>query len=444
MKTKLGIALLSLSTCFSLAHGDDWPQWFGPNRDGVWRETGTLTKFPEGGPKRLWRTEIGAGYSGPAIADGKVFVTDRQADKIEGNPARAGTSPGKERVLCLNAKTGAEIWKHEYDCTYKRISYGFGPRTTPTVVKDRVYVLGTMGDLKCLNVSDGKVIWSKNFVTDLKAPVPIWGWSSSPLVDGDRLICLVGGEKQAVVCFNRLTGEHLWSALTTEEIGYVPPVIFEIGGKRQLIIWHSESVNSLNPETGEKYWGEKYPKEAKVARPAAPISTPRLADDMLYVSSFYHGSLMLKLDKKEPKAAVAWKANSEDPNKVGGLCCLMNTPAIHDGHIYGISRSGELLCLKLADGAQVWETLDHQGGKKTQFGTAFIVPHGERFLLFTDVGDLIIADLSPKGYKELSRANIIKPKQANSGRDVVWTHPAFANKCIFVRNDQEIVCVSMQ
>jgi outer membrane protein assembly factor BamB len=442
MSRTLALSIVLAAT--SLARADDWPQWFGPKRDGVWREDGILEKFPADGPKRLWKTPIGAGYTGPAVADGFVYVMDRVTDlPIKGNPAFGASTTGKERVLCLDAKTGDIVWTHEYDCAYQKISYGFGPRTTPSVVGDRVYTLGTMGDFRCLDAKTGKPVWTVNFVKDFKAPIPVWGWSSNPLVDGDRIICLVGGEKQAVMAFDRHTGKPVWSALTTEQIGYSPPVIFEIGGKRQLIVWHSESVNSLNPETGEKYWGEKYPRDVPPTRPPAPISTPRLAGDVLFVSSFYHGPFALKLDTKEAKASVYWRGKTDDPNKVDGLCALINTPSIKDGHIYGLSRSGELRCYKLDTGEQLWETLEHQGGKKLQFGAAFIVPHKDRFFLFTDAGNLILADLSPKGYREISRAKIIDPTQPNSGRDVVWCHPAFANKCVYVRNDREIVCVGM-
>jgi outer membrane protein assembly factor BamB len=441
---RLVISFVACCMIVSAVRGDDWPQWFGPHRDGVWREDGIPDRLPSDGLKPLWKTPLGDGYSGPAVAGGCVYVMDRTSEKaIEGNPAKPVSGDGKERVVCLDAKTGERKWVHEYDCAYKKISYGFGPRTTPTIVGDRVYSLGAMGDLRCLDVATGKLIWSKNFETDLKAPVPVWGWSSNPLVDGDKIICMVGGEKQAVVAFDRRTGEKKWSALTTEEIGYVPPVIFEAGGKRQLIIWHSSSVNSLDPETGEKYWSEKYPRDVTPNRPAAPISTPRLADGVLFVTSFYHGPFALSLDPKVPKATILWRGTTDDANKVKGLRCLIGTPAIKDGHIYGIDRTGELICCELRTGKELWKSLEHQGGKPKMFATAFIIPHKDHFFLFTEEGNLILADLSPMGYKELGRAKIIEPTQANSGRQVVWCHPAFANKCVFVRNDKEIVCVSL-
>jgi outer membrane protein assembly factor BamB len=436
--------LLLLCVTTPLCSALDWPRWFGPKDDGAWHEDGILTKFPDAGLKPVWKTKIGAGYSGPSMADGLVYVMDRVFGDDNVKPtAKLGNSEGKERVLCLNAKTGAIVWKHEYACKYVKISYGFGPRTTPNVVGDKVYTLGTMGDLFCLDAKKGTVIWQKNFITDFKAPTPIWGWSANVLIDGDNLYSLVGGEKRAVVCFDRHKGTEKWGALTAEEIGYAPPVIVETGGKRQLIIWHSTSINSLNPENGEKYWTEKYPKDVAANRPAAPISTPRFADNKLFITSYYHGPIALNLDPKEPKASVAWRPKSDEYMKVDGLRSLMSTPIIKDGHVYGICRDGELRCQKLDTGEELWNTMEHQGGKKTTFGTSFMIPHKDRCFLFCDNGDLVIAELSPKGYKEVSRTKVIQPTQPNSGRDVVWSHPAFANKCIFVRNDQEIVCVNL-
>src|SRR5438552_11273418 len=149
------------------ARADDWPQWLGPKRDGVWRETGILDKFPEGGPKVLWRAEVGAGYAGPAVANGRVFVTDHVLAPDAKYPATGFSSPtvdGKERVLCLDEKTGAVVWKHEYDCTYKRLGYCKGPRTTPAISGGKVYTLGAMGHLFCLDEKTGKERWSKDFM----------------------------------------------------------------------------------------------------------------------------------------------------------------------------------------------------------------------------------------------------------------------------------------
>src|SRR5262249_3661868 len=158
------------------------------------------------------------------------------------------------------------IWKYEYDCTYK-IAYPEGPRCTPVVHGGKVYTLGAMGDLLCLDADSGKVHWSKRFPDDYQAKPPLWGWASHPLVDGDKLFCLAGGEGRAVVAFHKDTGKELWKALSVEEIGYAPPIVIEAGGKRQLIAWHTEAVNALDPETGKLYWSEKHPADVAPERP---------------------------------------------------------------------------------------------------------------------------------------------------------------------------------
>src|SRR5262245_60985212 len=243
----------------------EWPQWLGEKRDAVWEEKGLITKFPKDGPPVVWRKPIGEGYAGPAVTGGRIYLMDRVKTAPDPkNPQPKGTVLGAERVQCLNAADGKPIWTYSYDCPYVSVSYPTGPRTTPVVDDDRLYTLGTMGDLKCLNTSDGKPRWSKSFPKDYKAPTPAWGWSAHLLLQGDTLIALVGGDDQAVVAFDKTTGKEKWKALTTREICYSPPVVIEAGGKRQLIVWLSEAVYSLNPETGAQYWSEKHPDKGDV------------------------------------------------------------------------------------------------------------------------------------------------------------------------------------
>src|SRR5262249_29223794 len=159
-------------------------------------------------------------------------------------------------------KTGDILWKREYDCPYK-ISYASGPRTTPVVSKGRVYTLGAMGDLYCLDTKSGDVIWSKSLMKEYQIDAPHWGFAGHPLLDGDHLICVVGGKGSVAVAFNKDTGKEVWKALTAGEPGYAPPTMIEHGGKKQLIIWHPESVNSLNPETGDVHWSVPCPGKGK-------------------------------------------------------------------------------------------------------------------------------------------------------------------------------------
>ncbi len=450
-RTSSRILLIAMGLIFSagVASADDWPQWLGQQRDGVWRETGIVEKFPEGGPPVKWRTPIGEGYSGPAVAQGKVIITDRILAKGSKNPDspfdKKTRVAGTERILCLDEATGKILWHYDYDCPYQ-LSYAAGPRTTPVISGDKVYALGAMGDLFCLDLNKGTKIWSKNFVKDYEMQVQVWGFSGHPLVDGDQLICLVGGKDSVVVAFNKDTGKEIWRALSAKDPGYAPPMIYEIDGKRQLIIWHPESVNSLDPATGKVHWTQQFNPKKGVIKANLTISTPRLDGDRLFLTAFYDGPLMLRLKGTE-KPEVIWrgKGRSEQPEDTDGLHSIMSTPVLKDGYIYGVCSYGELRCIKADTGERVWQTHKATGGKSVRWAHAFLVPQGDRFILFNEQGDLIIARLTPKGYDEISRANILTPTNtmAGKGRLVIWSHPAFADRCVFARNDREIVCVSL-
>jgi hypothetical protein len=245
----LALLILGLSV-----RADEWAQWLGPKRDGIWRENGILRKFPENGPKLRWRVPVGGGYSEPSIVQDRVYLTDRQLATGASNPAdpfARGSIPGKERVLCLSDKDGKLLWSHEYDCPYT-VSYPAGPRATPLVADGKVFTLGAEGHLFCFEAASGRVAWSRDLKKDYNVPTPLWGFSAHPLLDGNKLICLVGGEGSTAVAFDKDTGREVWRALTAKEPGYCPPMIYQIGGKRQLIIWHPESINGLDPETVQK------------------------------------------------------------------------------------------------------------------------------------------------------------------------------------------------
>ena len=427
-----------------LIQADDWPQWLGPKRDGVWRESGIIEKFREAGPKIRWRVPIGAGYSGPAVAQGRVFVTDRKMKpgvKGQADPFDRGRLEGTERIVCLNNDDGKVLWSHEYDCPYT-ISYAAGPRATPVVDGGKVYTLGAEGNLFCLDVETGKEVWSLDLNEKYSIPTPLWGFSAHPLIDGNKLICLVGGKGTTAVAFDKNTGRELWRALSAKEPGYAPPMIYNIQGKRQVLVWHPESINSLNPDTGELNWTQPFSVQN-----ALSVSTPRLWNgDHLFLTAFYNGSRLYKFENGKLGETAVWQTKKPSEKDTEHLHSIMSTPAIDGDYVYGTCSYGELRCLKLSTGERIWETFaaTTTNGKPARWANAFLVKNGERYFLANEKGDLIIAKLSPKGYQELSRAHLLEPTNTAAGRDVLWVHPAFANGSVYMRNDKELLCADLR
>ncbi len=430
----VAVALVSLA---GNSRAADWPQWMGPTRDGRYAETGLIEAFPKEGAKILWRAPIAGGYAGPAVADGRVYVTDfqKEAGEAFNDPSKRAEISGKERVLCLDAKTGDVLWTREDARTYK-ISYPAGPRATPAIADGKVYSLGAEGHLLCLDAQSGKLLWSKDFQKDYKAPAPIWGFCGHPLIDGDKLICLVGGEGSVAVAFNKDSGQELWKALSAPDAGYCPPKIITAGGQRQLLIWDPKKLSSLNPETGKVYWSEELEPAYGMS-----VTAPQQSGKYLYVSGIGSVAALFELASDKPAAKVMWYGE-----KKIALYCSNSTPLIHAGTIYGTDcENGALRAVELTTGNRLWESFaPTTGTRRAGHGTAFLVSNADRYFIFGESGDLIIAKLSPAGYEEISRAHILKPTNEAFGRPVVWTHPAFANQCAFIRNDKEIVCVSLE
>ena len=411
---------------------DDWPQWLGPNRDSVWAEKNLIRSIPESGLKEVWRTPIESGFSGPAVAGDRVFVTDFVTGDGQHsfNPGRRSDVKGQERVLCLDRTTGKILWKVEYDCHY-RISYSLGPRATPTVDGDRVYVLGAEGHLLCLATEDGKEIWKRNLKQDYGATTPIWGFAAHPLVDGERLFCVVGGKGSVAVAFDKKTGTEIWKALDASEQGYCPPTMIEAGGVKQLLIFHPEAVNGMDPKTGKVYWSQALKPAYKMS-----IIAPIKYQDYLLTAALQKATLLLKLDRDQPSVSEIWRGKGTNPDH--------NPPVIYQDHIYGVDVRGQLRCIDLVTGDRKWESLATcTNGRPANSTTGFIVRNDDHFYITTEQGELIIAKLSPDGYEELGRATMVEPTAQCSGRKIVWSHPAFAHQCVFARNDKEIVCYSL-
>ncbi len=425
-------SLLLLVVTSATVVADSWPQWMGPGRDNVWRESGIAKKFPDGGPKVLWRTQIAGGFAGPAVADGKVFVTDYVTSdnaKVANFDRKEFT--GTERVLCLDESSGKVLWQHEYSVSYT-ISYPSGPRCTPNVDGDRVYTLGAEGHLFCFEILSGDVVWQKNLKKDYGAKTPLWGYAAHPLIDGDKLLTLAGGTGSHAVALNKLTGAEVWRTGTSPEQGYSPPTIIKHAGVRQLLLLRPDAVTSVDPESGTEYWSVPYK-----ASSGSMIMSPVVAGEYVYVAGFNKQSVMIRMASDKPAAAEIWRG------KKNIICPVNVQPFLVDDVLYGFDQKGVMRGIRIPDGERLWETTDVLGRRPADSATAFIVKHEDRFWLFNELGELIIARLSPQGFEEIDRAKVIEPSNVAYGRDVVWSMPAFASKHAYIRNDDEIICVDL-
>ena len=432
------------------ARADDWPQWLGPRRDATWREPGLVSEIPDAGLPVKWRVPVAEGYSGPAVAGGRVYLADyvARAGDLVNAPNDRTLRTGVERLLCLDAATGRVLWKHEQDRDYS-ISYASGPRCTPTVSDGRVYALGAEGHLTCLDAATGAILWAKDFQRDYAAPVPIWGFCGHPLVEGDLLICLVGGPGSVAVAFDRVTGAERWRSLTASESGYCPPTIVEIAGTRQLLIWDADNLSGLVPATGRVLWSQPLKPMYGMS-----IMAPQVADTslgrVLFASGIGRVAALYAVAPDAVAPRLLWRGEPKS-----AVYCANSTPFIAGDVLYGCDcDTGMLTAVSLADGRRLWETLAPTtgGDRRSKHATAFLVRQAgpvsgdpaatTRAWIFSETGDLILARLSPAKYEELGRTHLLEPTNECFGREVVWSHPAFAGGSIFVRNDRELVCVS--
>jgi outer membrane protein assembly factor BamB len=426
------LAIVAIASLASATQADDWPQWRGPNRDGVWREAGIIDRFDadrlEGDRiKRLWRAPISSGYSGPTVAAGRVFVTDYVTRPKE-----------VERIHAFSEATGEPLWTHTYDCTYADIDYKAGPRAAVTVVDGVAFALGAVGHFHALDAKTGDVLYQKDLRKEYKIRMPGWGISAAPLVEKDLVILHVGGEGACLVAFDRKTGKERWRALD-DKASYSAPIVIDQAGRRVLVCWTGENVVGLNPATGDVLW--KYP--FKPTRMVISIVTPVVDQERLFVSSFYDGSLLLKLSEDKPEVKPIWRRLGQNEHETDSLHAILSTPILSGDYIYGVDSYGQLRCLDAKTGDRIWE--NQTATPKERWGTIHMVRNGERVWMFNERGELIIATLSPEGFKEISRAKLIDPTRVQLSRrsGVCWSHPAYANKHIFARNDEELVSASL-
>jgi len=375
-----------------------------------------------------WRAKIAGGYSGPTVANGRVYITDRLASPTQ-----------VERVHCFDTLTGKRIWSYAYECEYERVERRDGPRASVTIDDGRAYSLGTMGNLFCFDAAKGDVLWSKNLNIEYKVKMPLWGIAASPLVENGLVIAQIGGSNNAcLVAFDKATGEEKWRALN-DSASYSAPILIEQAGKRVLVCWTAERVVGLAPLTGKLYWQHPFPP----ARIGQNIATPVFQNNYLFVSSFFDGSLLLKIDPDKLAVEKVWQRKGPNEKKTEALHCCISTPIIQGNYIYGVDSYGELRCLDLLTGDRIWESLD--AVPQARWANIHMVRNQDKIWMFSERGALIISKLSPEGFHEISRAKLINPTQGQLSQrgGVCWSHPAFANKHVYIRNDEELICVNL-
>ncbi len=436
---RIAIGCAAIGAFSSAGHGEDWPQWMGGHRDNVMSEALSIDGFDSETLEPVWKMDVAGGYAGPAVSQGRVFVSDyvTSADMTVANFERQAFS-GIERVFCLDAANGKVLWKHEYPVNYS-VSYPAGPRCTPTVDGDRVYSLGTEGNLFCFAVDSGEIVWSKDLPRDFGTKTALWGYASHPLVDGDKLICVVGGEGSHMVAFDKLTGEVVWRQGTSREQGYVPPTIIEAAGVRQLIAGRPDAIASLDPETGKEYWSVPY-EASNGSIIMSPITIETDGAQYLFMGGYDKKNVMMKLTADKPGVEVLW----QDENRLG-LSPVNVQPIVIDQVVYGFNADGRLLAFKVPGGERLWETSQPLSDRPLGSSTAFIVRLGQtdRVLMFTELGDIVLGSLSPEGFEEIDRAHVIEPTGVAFGRRVVWSAPAYSDGRMYVRNDKELRCIKL-
>ena len=392
--------------------GEDWPRWRGIRGNGTWSGPKFPARWPVGGLRTLWRQPIGGGYSGIAASAGRIYTLTKPKKPAD-----------TEQVICLDAASGKPLWAHSYTAAYNGLSYGNGPRTTPTVVGDRVYSLGAVGHLFCFHATTGEVIWSRDLVKQEKAEVPLWGFSASPVIVDNLVIVHAGGKPNG--CFlglDRRTGKELWRSLA-DPLGYATPLMIQQSGRRQLVCWTPSHVRGLDPLTGKVAWSH----ENKVHN-GVSISMPIFHRGIVVVSNYWEGVQALRLGDKLSSASLAW----EDRRNLRSLMCQ---PLHRGDHGYLLDKRHGLTCFELSTGKKVWD----DGNRMTPKGrnpqaTMVWLGDTDRAVVLNSDGELLMVRLSPKGYQESSRTRVIGS---------TWAHPAYAGGCVYVRNDDTIACIEV-
>jgi len=395
----------------------NWPQWRGPNHDGLSLETGLLKDWPSGGPRLIWKQPIGRGFSSMAVVNGRLYTMD--AETIEEGSGRI--APGHyESVVCIDANTGQEIWRFRYANQYDE-RFGSGPRSTPAVDGEFVYAVGPTGIFHCVRATTGEKVWRHDLAEEFQARKMQYGVSFSPLIEGDLVYTTPGGPNgNAVAAFDKRTGRLAWKALD-EVMGYSSPIAVTAAGVRQVLVFTNTALVSLAPEEGRLLW--RYPWETDNG---FNIATPLTFGDYVFLSSGYgKGCVLLEITSDAD--------GSQRPHRVYEHNRMRNhfCSSIRQGdYVYGFDQM-DLVCMNVRGGEIVWREKGLRSFRKGSVALA----DGRLFVL-GESGTLALADATPSGYREKASLRVSENK--------CWTAPIVAEGKIYVRDESQIVCLNLK
>lgn len=406
------IFILTLLLAARALQAADWPQFLGPDRNGVSAETNLATAWPADGPPVRWKKDVGQGFSGPVVARGKLILFQRKADQ--------------ELVDCFDAKTAAEVWHFAYPTSYQD-DFGFdeGPRGTPAVADDKVYTMGAEGSVHCLDFKTGKLIWQVDCKKDFQSPKGFFGMACSPLIEGGLVILNIGGADGAgIIALDAATGAVRWKH-GNDEAGYSSPIAATIGGKRYALVFTRAGLTVVNPTNGAGCFDFPWRSSNFASVNAA---TPVISGDLIFLTASYGtGAALLRVGNGG--AQKVWAGDE-------ALSCHYATPVLDKGYLYGIDGRADpgmqprpsLRCVELKTGRVCWTQED--------FGAATITLAGGQLFILTEQGELVRAPVNPKEFHEASRTQILPVG--------VRAYPALADGCLYARAKDKLVCVDLK
>jgi len=390
------LALVAFFAFQVAAQSTDWPQWRGPNRDGISKETGLLKSWPANGPTLLWKAKgAGSGYSSFAVANGKLFTMGLRGDR--------------EFIIAFDVANGKEVWASSHGGGPFRNDRGDGPRGTPTVDGDRLYALGGNGDLSCLDPRNGKIVWSKNVLKEFGGSNIRWGISESPLVIGDKVLVNAGGPNASIVAMKKTDGSVIWKS-QSDEAGYSSAIPFNVNGSTQVVFFTGARAVGLDVRDGKLLWDY-----AKPSNDVANVATPIARANRIFISSDYGtggGVVEIKADNKAEEIYFTKDMRNHHSSSV-----------LVGDYLYGFS-SQILTAMKFDTGEIAWR--DRSVGKGS------LVYADGRLYCLSENGVVGLVEASPAGYKEVGRFRIPQDSLPT------WTHPVVSGGRLFLRDQDTI------